>query len=148
MDTFFNKCNSSLTPQYCYYSSFALIRVVTKILRCRVNTTSRRGIKRLRISFGSIFLLSSNKSSQGLLSQQPGKISGPRLLMTTLLNTAYLGVFSFVFSLTWNKGLVQCKTVSLFRFLGVGFGWFNLVGGFASSYYFLSCLYIFIHMYT
>ena len=30
-------------------------RVVTEISSCRVNTTSRRGIKRLGISFGSIF---------------------------------------------------------------------------------------------
>ena len=59
-------------------------RVVTKISSCRVNTTSRRGIKQLGISFGSIFLLFSNKSSRGPLSQQPGKIPGPRLLMTTL----------------------------------------------------------------
>ena len=43
-------------------------RVVTKISSCRVNTTSRRGIKRLGICFGSIFLLFSNKSSQGPLS--------------------------------------------------------------------------------
>ena len=43
-------------------------RVVTKISSCRVNTTSRRGIKWLGISFGSIFLLFSNKSSRGLLS--------------------------------------------------------------------------------
>ena len=43
-------------------------RVVTKISSCRVNTTSRRGIKRLGISFGSIFLLFSNKSSRGPLS--------------------------------------------------------------------------------
>ena len=42
-------------------------RVVTKISSCRVNTTSRRGIKRLGISFGSIFLLFSNKSSRGPL---------------------------------------------------------------------------------
>ena len=62
-----------------------LLRVVTKISSCRVNTTSRRGIKRLGISFGSIFLLFSDKSSQGPLSQQPGKIPGPWLLMTTLL---------------------------------------------------------------
>ena len=59
-------------------------RVVTKISSCRVNTTSRQGIKRLRISFGSIFLLFSNKSSWGPLSQQLGKIPGPRLFMTTL----------------------------------------------------------------
>ena len=44
------------------------IRVVTKISSCQVNTTSRRGIKRLGISFGSIFLLFSNKSSRGPLS--------------------------------------------------------------------------------
>ena len=43
------------------------IRVVTKISSSRVNT-SRRGIKRLEISFGSIFLLFSNKSSRGTLS--------------------------------------------------------------------------------
>ena len=30
-------------------------RVVTKISRCRVNTTSRRGIKQLRVSFSSFF---------------------------------------------------------------------------------------------
>ena len=59
-------------------------RVVTKISSSRVKTTSRRGIKQLGISFGSIFLLFSNKSSRGPLSQQPGKIPGPRLLMTTL----------------------------------------------------------------
>ena len=40
-------------------------RVVTKISSCRVNTTRRRGFKRLGISFGSIFLLFSNKSSRG-----------------------------------------------------------------------------------
>ena len=43
-------------------------RVVTKILSCRVNTRSRRGIKWLGICFGSIFLLFSNKSSRGPLS--------------------------------------------------------------------------------
>ena len=45
-----------------------VLRVVTKISSCRVNTTSRRGIKRLGISFGSIFLLFSNESSRGSLS--------------------------------------------------------------------------------
>ena len=45
-----------------------LIRVVTKISSCRVNKTSRRGIKQVGISFGSIFLLFSNKSSRGPLS--------------------------------------------------------------------------------
>ena len=34
---------------------FILGRVVTKVSSCWVNTTSRRGIKRLGISFGSIF---------------------------------------------------------------------------------------------
>ena len=48
--------------------SLIFYRVVTKISSCRVNTTSRRGIKRLGISFGSIFLLFSNKSSWGPLS--------------------------------------------------------------------------------
>ena len=43
-------------------------RVVTKISSFRVNTTSRRRIKRLGISCGSIFLLFSNKSSWGPLS--------------------------------------------------------------------------------
>ena len=43
-------------------------RVVTKISSCRGNTTSRRGIKRLGISFRSLFLLFSNKSSWGPLS--------------------------------------------------------------------------------
>ena len=63
---------------------FLIDRVVTKISSCWVNTTSRRGIKRLGISFCSIFLLFSDKSSRGPLSQQPRKIPGPRLLMTTL----------------------------------------------------------------
>ena len=43
-------------------------RVVTKISSCRVKTTNRRGIKRLGISFGFVFLLFSNKSSRGPLS--------------------------------------------------------------------------------
>ena len=38
---------------------------VTKISHCRINTTSRWGIKQLGSSFGSIFLLFSNKSSRG-----------------------------------------------------------------------------------
>ena len=40
-------------------------RAVTKISSCQVNTTSRRGIKELGISFGSIFLLFSYESSRG-----------------------------------------------------------------------------------
>ena len=49
-------------------SEIAKFRVVTKISSCRVNTTSRRGIKWPGISFGSIFVLFSNKSSRGPLS--------------------------------------------------------------------------------
>ena len=40
-------------------------KVVTKISNCRLNTTSRREIKQLRISFGSIFLLFSYESIRG-----------------------------------------------------------------------------------
>ena len=43
----------------------SLGRVLTKISDCQVNTTSRQGIKQLRISFGSIFLLFSYESSRG-----------------------------------------------------------------------------------
>ena len=68
------------------------IRVVTKISSCRVNTTSRRGIRWLGISFGSIFLLFFNKSSRGPPTQQPGKIPGSRLLMTTLLKYCMVAV--------------------------------------------------------
>ena len=46
-------------------SNLVLHRVVTKISSCQVNTTSRRGIKWLGISFGSIIVLFSNKSSRG-----------------------------------------------------------------------------------
>ena len=53
------------------------IRVVTKISSCRVNTTSRRGIKRLGISFGSIFVLFSNKSSRGHSLSSRGKSPAP-----------------------------------------------------------------------
>ena len=42
-----------------------IIRVVTKISSCQVNTTSRRVIKQLGISFSSIFLLFSFESSLG-----------------------------------------------------------------------------------
>ena len=42
-------------------------RVVTKISRCWVNTTSRQGIKQLWVSFGYIFLLFSFKVAGGLI---------------------------------------------------------------------------------
>ena len=46
----------NLTVLVCLLNEHYIInRVVTKISSCRVNTTSRRGIKRLGISFGSIF---------------------------------------------------------------------------------------------
>ena len=47
-----------MQTQHIVNYSFALtnvIRVVTKMSSFRVNTISRRGIKRLGISFGSIF---------------------------------------------------------------------------------------------
>ena len=81
-------CGLSLWPRPCPPRMLLYPRVVTKISSCRVNTTSRRGIKWPGISFGSIFLLFSDKSRRGLLSQQPGKIPGPRLLMTTLISIA------------------------------------------------------------
>ena len=56
--------------------------VATKILSCQVNTTSRWGTTQLGISFGSIFVLFSNESSQGPHSYQLGEIPSPRLLMT------------------------------------------------------------------
>ena len=40
-------------------------RAVTKISSCWINATSRRGIKQLEISFGSIFLLFSYENSRG-----------------------------------------------------------------------------------
>ena len=76
-------CNKRQLLNYNFIQTLTS-RVVTKISSCRVNTTSRRRIKWLGISFGSIFLLFSNKSRRGPLSQQPGEIPGPRLLMTTL----------------------------------------------------------------
>ena len=42
-----------------------IIRVVTKISSCQVNTTHRWGNKQLGVSFSSIFLLFSFESSRG-----------------------------------------------------------------------------------
>ena len=92
---FYKNCIDKIDLQLLRIYFIPLHRVVTKISSCRINTTSRRGIKRLGISFGSIFLLFSNKSSLGSLSQQPGKIPGPRLLMTTL-NTALHFISPFI----------------------------------------------------
>ena len=49
--------------QYWHFLSFC--GAVTKISSCRVNTTSRQGIKQLGISFGQTFLLLSYESSGG-----------------------------------------------------------------------------------
>ena len=49
------------------HSQWSESRVVTKISRCWVNTTSRQGIKQLRVSFGSMFLLLSFKVARGLV---------------------------------------------------------------------------------
>ena len=48
-------------------------RAVTKISSCGVNTTRRRGIKQLGISFGSIFLLFSFERSRGHVYRRRGK---------------------------------------------------------------------------
>ena len=55
-----------------------------KISICQVNTTREQGIKQLRISFSSIFLLFSNESSLGHILSSPVKSPGPRLLMTAM----------------------------------------------------------------
>ena len=66
-----------------YSLSIRLPRTVTKISICRVNTTSRRGIKQLGISFDSVFLLFSYESSRGNprpppLNDSPGLPRGQR----------------------------------------------------------------------
>ena len=50
-----------------------IIRVVTKISSCRVNTTIRPGIKQLGISFGSIFPLFSKKVAANHTRSSRGK---------------------------------------------------------------------------
>ena len=49
----------------CSMSKWFIRRDVTKISSCRVNTTSRQGIKQLGISFGFVFILFSYESSPG-----------------------------------------------------------------------------------
>ena len=61
------------------------IRVVTRISSCRVNTTSRRGIKQLGVSFGSIFLLFSIESNRGHVNSSRRKSPGSCLLMNACL---------------------------------------------------------------
>ena len=74
---------------YIYVLSYYVgSRDVTKISHGRVNTTSRRGIKQLGISFGSTFFLSSYATS-------PGEVPGPRLLMTALSRVHSCGFCSY-----------------------------------------------------
>ena len=47
-----------------YIQTCAVSRDVSKISSCQVNTTGRRGIKQLGISFSVMFLLFSYESSQ------------------------------------------------------------------------------------
>ena len=54
-----------------------VIRVVTKISSCQVNTSSRRGIKWLGISFGSIFLHFSIKVARDQSLSSRGKSPAP-----------------------------------------------------------------------
>ena len=55
---------------FCFVLAIVL-RVVTKISSCRLNTSNRQGIKQPGISFGSIFLLFSYESSRGNLQPPP-----------------------------------------------------------------------------
>ena len=59
-------CSSGMFPHWGRLNAnFSIpIRAATKISSCRIHTTSRHGIKQLRISFGSIFLQFSYESSQ------------------------------------------------------------------------------------
>ena len=66
------------------YECCGFNRDVSKISSCWVNTTSRQGIKQLRISFGFIFLLFSYERSQEPGSSLPGEIPAPWLFMTAL----------------------------------------------------------------
>ena len=56
---------SYLPSKKTYLSDTTGHRDVTKISSCWVNTISRHGIKQLGTSFGPIFLLFSDESSQG-----------------------------------------------------------------------------------
>ena len=91
-------------------------RVVTKISSCWVNTTSRRGIKQLGISFGSIFLLCSFESSSGKHSQQPGEIPGSRLLMTALFSyNMYVRFLTYMINIKFLGVLARLCSFALFN---------------------------------
>ena len=97
-----------------------MTRVVAKISSCRVNTTSRRGIKQLGILFGSVFLLFSNESSReplallvaGENSQPPAlndnpawlyaRLSAPQENQCEMFNfLASVGAYNSYLCLTW-----------------------------------------------
>lgn len=64
---------------------FSLLRAVCKISCCQVNTTSKQGIKQLRISFCSFLLLSFFLEVTRDHEVAGGKIPGPQLLKTVLV---------------------------------------------------------------
>ena len=72
-----NKWKRYRMEQKFLISALATCRVVTKISSCRVNTTSRRGIKRLGISFGSIFFYFPIKVAGGHSLSSWGKSPAP-----------------------------------------------------------------------
>ena len=88
-----------------------MCRVVTKISSCRVNTTSRREFKQLGISFGSIFLLFSNKSSHGAtIITAGGNLWRPALNDNPAHVTEKLHQQKFLHpSKTWSSTLVSSK---------------------------------------
>ena len=55
----------------------AVTRAVSKISSCWVNTTSRRGIRQLVFSFGSIFFLFPMKVTGGYVLSSQGKFPTP-----------------------------------------------------------------------
>ena len=58
-------CITNRLVSYLLADNSLICTAVTKVSSCRENTTSRRGIKQLGISFGLIFVLFSYESSQG-----------------------------------------------------------------------------------
>ena len=67
-----------------FFTGFCIttnVRVFSKISSCRVNTTSRWGIKQLGVSFGSIFLLFSfERIAGGYIHGSQGKSPQPSAL--------------------------------------------------------------------
>ena len=69
--------SGTLVYWVCLWVHVFLTRAVTKISSCRVNTTSRQGIKHLGISFGSIFLLFSYAGGRVLSSRENPWLNPP-----------------------------------------------------------------------